>query len=162
MLFLLPSLVSCLWQVAKAQVPQDEVAALFALYISTSGEFWQWQNEQFQGPRWNFTQDVNGLFQDNPCISIPSAETWQGVTCSMVSSMCSNQTCHITGITLVEFGLNGSIPSEMGHLTALHLLDLANNQLTGPIPFEVGQLTALERLQLAKNQLTGSIPREIG
>ena len=50
--------------------------------------------------------------------------------------------------------LTGSIPSEIGNLTALESLDLLNNQLTGPIPSEIGQLPALEGLVLSNNQIT--------
>ncbi|UOB16905.1 leucine-rich repeat domain-containing protein [Abyssalbus ytuae] len=53
-----------------------------------------------------------------------------------------------------------SIPSEIGQLTSLKILDLSGNQLTS-IPVEVGQLIGLEELHLYKNQLT-SIPAQIG
>ncbi len=58
--------------------------------------------------------------------------------------------------------LNGNIPPELGNLTALKGLDLANNELSGSIPPELGRLTNLEYLSLESNQLEGAIPPEIG
>jgi Leucine-rich repeat (LRR) protein len=57
--------------------------------------------------------------------------------------------------------LTGSIPSEIGYLTNLIILDLYTNQLTGSIPPEIGNLTNLIRLDLSDNQLSSVIPDEI-
>ncbi len=58
--------------------------------------------------------------------------------------------------------LSGTIPPELGNLTALDYLHLGNNQLTGPIPSELGSLTRLEYLYLLGNELSGTIPPELG
>ena len=60
-------------------------------------------------------------------------------------------------------GLNGTIPAQLGQLSALRELRLAwGNQLTGSIPPELGRLTRLTFLNLAANHLSGSIPPELG
>ena len=61
-------------------------------------------------------------------------------------------------INLYFDNLQGTIPDELGHLTALTLLRFYSNQLTGTIPTHLGQLTALTYLVLDNNQLTGTIP----
>ena len=58
--------------------------------------------------------------------------------------------------------LTGSIPPEIGNLTALKWLRLDWNDLSGSIPPELGNLTRLEWLTLSANDLTGSIPPELG
>ncbi len=58
--------------------------------------------------------------------------------------------------------VNGTIPPELGELTALTVLDLRNNHLSGRIPPELGALTALTVLDLRNNYLTGPIPPELG
>ena len=67
-----------------------------------------------------------------------------------------------TELYLLNSGLKGEIPSEIGNLTNLTFLDLQNNQLTGSIPPEIGNLTNLTSLRLDDNQFTGEIPSEIG
>jgi hypothetical protein len=67
-----------------------------------------------------------------------------------------------TSLNLLNSGLTGSIPSEIGNLTNLTYLYLYNNELSGSIPPEIGNLTNLTHLFLYDNELTGEIPPEIG
>lgn len=52
----------------------------------------------------------------------------------------------------------GPIPSEIGQMSSLVLLDLASNALNGPIPSEIGYLRHLTFLVIKENQLSGTIP----
>ncbi len=66
---------------------------------------------------------------------------------------------------LEELDLSGnalidSLPSQLGHLTKLKVLNVSGNQMTG-LPAEVGQLSDLEVLNVSNNKLTG-LPMEIG
>ena len=72
------------------------------------------------------------------------------------------QLVNLRVIDLNDCGLVGEIPPEIENLTNLIDLDLGNNQLTGEILEEIGNLTNLSRLDLGFNQLTGEIPEEIG
>ena len=65
-------------------------------------------------------------------------------------------------LVLAYNGLSGSIPPELGSLTALETLGLEGNRLTGQIPGELGSLTNLRQLNVYSNRLTGSIPAELG
>ena len=58
--------------------------------------------------------------------------------------------------------LSGSIPAELGNLSALTELDLTDNQLTGSIPPELGRLSSIENIGMRDNNLSGSIPAELG
>jgi hypothetical protein len=57
--------------------------------------------------------------------------------------------------------LSGSIPLELGDMTAPVDLVLSDNQLSGSIPPELGDMTAVKGLFLASNQLSGEIPTEL-
>ncbi|KAL6661908.1 hypothetical protein ACP70R_001292 [Stipagrostis hirtigluma subsp. patula] len=61
-------------------------------------------------------------------------------------------------IDLSENQLTGDIPSEIGLLSALHLLNLSRNCIRGNIPDELGNMTSLESLDLSWNDLSGTIP----
>ncbi|XP_048138568.1 MDIS1-interacting receptor like kinase 2-like [Rhodamnia argentea] len=93
--------------------------------------------------------------------------------------------------SILEYRLNGSIPSSIGSLTNLTILclgdnnlfgslppegpfrkafgiypelnfiDLSHSYLYGDIPSEIGVLSKLERLNLASNILSGSIPARL-
>jgi Leucine-rich repeat (LRR) protein len=70
------------------------------------------------------------------------------------------------GKALVDGNLNGrqltgTIPAQMGEMTALVKLYLNQNSLSGTISPQLRRLSSLEVLWLHNNKLTGSIPPEI-
>ena len=73
----------------------------------------------------------------------------------------------VAALRLDVLGLGGTIPPELGGLTALRALYLGWNGglngpgLSGPVPPELGQLRALRELRLAGNRLTGTVPPEL-
>eukprot|EP01046_Picozoa_sp_COSAG06_P041055 COSAG06_NODE_5045_length_3764_cov_12.821282_1_plen_1059_part_01 len=71
---------------------------------------------------------------------------------------------YLNYLLLSGTGMFGTIPRELGSLTALQYLRLYNNpSLSGTIPRELGSLTALRELHLISNpSLSGTIPRELG
>ncbi|XP_043817425.1 MDIS1-interacting receptor like kinase 2 isoform X2 [Manihot esculenta] len=79
---------------------------------------------------------------------------WIGVTCDSFGS--------ITILSLINLGLRGNIPSEIGMLSTLSELYLSRNNFTGLIPTSMTKLENLSILYLWANKLSGSIPSEIG
>ena len=69
---------------------------------------------------------------------------------------------NLEDLNLANSSIPGPIPPEIGKLTNLKRLDLINSSLYGSIPSEIGNLTNLESLRLTDNDLSGSIPSEIG
>ncbi|RWR74158.1 putative leucine-rich repeat receptor-like protein kinase isoform X2 [Cinnamomum micranthum f. kanehirae] len=67
-------------------------------------------------------------------------------------------------MTIIDFSMNqltGNIPSQMGHLKALHSLNLSNNILSGPIPESFQNLESIESLDLSHNKIVGTIPPQM-
>ncbi|XP_023742546.1 putative receptor-like protein kinase At3g47110 [Lactuca sativa] len=58
--------------------------------------------------------------------------------------------------------ISGSIPSSIGQLKGLALLNLSYNSISSKIPPEIGQLENLQELFLAKNRFTSNIPNSLG
>ena len=92
--------------------------------------------------------------RSNWSVYTPTPE-WEGVHVS-------GQPPRVTGLELRQRDPGGTIPQDIGDLTAISYLDLRSNDLTGPIPPELGKLTRLERLYLGRNKLSGPIPPELG
>ncbi|KAK3255466.1 hypothetical protein CYMTET_35351, partial [Cymbomonas tetramitiformis] len=63
---------------------------------------------------------------------------------------------------IISDPLFGTLPSELGELTALTELDLYQNYLSGTLPTELGRLTNLQLMALDSNQLTGTLPTQLG
>ena len=61
-----------------------------------------------------------------------------------------------------NYGLSGPIPPEWGELANLEVLALSSRNITGVIPPELGQLTQLRQLTLVYTQITGPIPSALG
>jgi Leucine-rich repeat (LRR) protein len=119
-------------EVVLSLLEQDSLA-LVALYNSTDGADW--------------TDNTNWLSADS------ALDTWYGVE---VSGR------RVTELDLSYNNMGGTLPSEIGNLTALTLLHLGSNQIGGSIPVEIGNLTNLTNIYLYNNQLSGTIPAEIG
>lgn len=54
--------------------------------------------------------------------------------------------------------LSGTIPSSLGDLMMLEVLNLSNNQLSSQVPDEIGNLRSLDDLNLSNNFLQGQLP----
>lgn len=66
--------------------------------------------------------------------------------------------------TSIDFSSNnlcGELPSSIGNLISLYLLNVSHNALSGTIPASVGNLRELGSLDLSVNRLTGNIPVEL-
>ncbi|XP_057836573.2 receptor-like protein EIX2 [Cryptomeria japonica] len=65
-------------------------------------------------------------------------------------------------IDLSNNQLSGNIPSELGKLKGLMLLNLSMNNLNGTIPNSIVQMSRLESLDLSTNHFSGQIPWGLG
>jgi len=128
---------------AYGAVPAQERQALIALYNSTNGDNWR-NNSGWKTPP---------LHSDG--FARPGSEgTWFGITVT---------NDHVTGVQIMDNNLTGNMPPELGDLSQLEYLVLADNYtLGGNIPRELGKLSNLISFQASVNQLSGSIPPELG
>ena len=106
-------------------------AALTALYHATDG------------PNWNY---VTNWLTDAPL------SEWYGVFV--------DNNGRVIQLELVQNGLTGTIPPELGDLSNLEEMFFQENNLPGTIPPELGNLSNLKKLVLYRNNLTGAVPPE--
>jgi Leucine-rich repeat (LRR) protein len=125
---------------------------------------------------WGCEEEEKIIVED--CAEVPGGDNICGCTNSAATNYNSSATyddgsccvelwgeCYSIDTTILglyNFGLSGSIPTEIGDFTNLEKLVLYGNQLSGGIPPEIGNLTNLELLNLSDNQFTGLIPPTIG
>ena len=113
---------------------------LRVLYHSTGGENW---NNNAAAGTW-FQSDVR------VCSWRVYFNNQDDLTCGTASL--------VDQLILWGDNLQGTIPSELGLLTALTWLSMSRNQLSGTIPTELTQLTNMEELYLYGNNLIGTVP----
>ncbi|MFH6996031.1 hypothetical protein [Flavobacterium sp. FlaQc-48] len=120
-------------------ISQSEKEALKALYDSANGPKWKYNTG------WDFSTPVASW-------NSTTQTGWYGVTVT---------NGQVTSLALHKNYLNGFIPSEIGQLKYLKILNLSFNELSGNIPEETGQLINVEMLSLNSNKLNGAIPQNI-
>ncbi|XP_020579786.1 leucine-rich repeat extensin-like protein 6 [Phalaenopsis equestris] len=64
-------------------------------------------------------------------------------------------------LVILNTGLAGCIPPEIGNLKRLTVFDVSFNALVGPLPASMGEMKKLEQLDVAHNFLSGEIPEGI-
>ncbi|XP_066329940.1 probable LRR receptor-like serine/threonine-protein kinase At1g53440 isoform X3 [Miscanthus floridulus] len=65
---------------------------------------------------------------------------------------------HLTEVVLRNCSIYGEIPSYLGQMQYLKVLDLSFNKLTDKVPVNFGAMMALQYLYLTDNMLTGDLP----
>jgi Leucine-rich repeat (LRR) protein len=142
----------------QAAISQQEREGLIALFNGLDGINWTNKSGWLQTP-------------GTEC-------NWYGVSCDATRQS-------VTGLTLPQNELRGSIPAEIakltnlqilnlngnliygipdaiGSLANLHLLDLGDTDISTPIPSALGNLSQLQTLLISGYWLTGGIPAELG
>ncbi|KAF5762634.1 putative leucine-rich repeat domain superfamily [Helianthus annuus] len=66
-----------------------------------------------------------------------------------------------TSIDISNNQFSGEIPTTIGHLKALYILNVSHNAFTGSIPPSMGKMRPLESLDMSSNKLTGEIPNAL-
>lgn len=125
------------------------LAAVFSLVLLGAGCFVANQNTNTSG---NTNNNTN-----NPTQGTVLDLSNHGLT--SVDMSIFNRT-DLTELNLSHNNLKDALPSQVGQLKNLQVLNLSYNKFTG-VPAEVGQLKNLLVLDLSNNQLTG-LPYEIG
>lgn len=130
--------------------------ALATLYHATRGHQWTHQggmndknNQNFQA--WMSSKDECEWWSD---VSIEEGVDGSNTICDGDGKLMR--------LVLTANNLVGTIPPQVGWLTALQQLDLTANSITGTLPWTLGQLTLLEKLEIRHNKLEGSLPSELG
>jgi parallel beta-helix repeat protein len=113
------------------EIPKNECKALIALYDSTDGENW------LDNTGWNVT--------NSPC-------SWYGVSC---------RSKHVTGLSLGNNNLKGSISAKFLKLKNLESLVLSDNDLDGTSLNKFKKLKNLGTLLLNNCKLSGKIPNSL-
>lgn len=116
-----------------ATLPASECRALRRLFLATQGD--QWRGD-YPG------RAVRWYNSANPC-------DWYGITCD---------SDRVIKLTLNEIGLNGSLPNEIGNLTALQEISVYKNGLRGRLPDSIGKLQGLISADFSNNEFSGEIP----
>jgi Leucine-rich repeat (LRR) protein len=124
-----------------------QYSALKSLYDATNGLYWAWKNQSIYGSIWTFSSPY-----PDPCV-----DNWQGVNC-----ICLQQTqkCYLVSLRLPSYQLVGELPSSIGNLSTLQVLDLSSNELDSTAPSTIAQMASLRTLSLANNKLAGSLPSD--
>ncbi|XP_047970919.1 probable LRR receptor-like serine/threonine-protein kinase At4g37250 [Salvia hispanica] len=86
--------------------------------------------------------------------------SWNGVSCGAPGS--GEAYFRVTGLSLPDSGLRGSLPSTIGMIQHLQNLNLSNNSINGSIPSTLFSAAELQFFDLSNNLLSGTLPELVG
>ncbi|GMP88175.1 hypothetical protein CsSME_00040251 [Camellia sinensis var. sinensis] len=85
---------------------------------------------------------------------------WKGISGTIPP--CITNLPFLRILDLIGNKISGEIPADIGRLSRLTVLNVADNNITGTIPRSITNLSSLMHLDLRNNQLSGTIPRNFG
>jgi hypothetical protein len=114
-----------------------------------------WFQQAFTNTSW--TNRNGWLVDGNEC------DTWYRISCTSINlgGTVGMQNV-VTAVELSNNNIQGTIPADLGLLTALIIFGGSNNGLTGTLPVSIGQWTSLTYFSVVNNALTGPLPVSIG
>eukprot|EP00267_Zea_mays_P039164 XP_008677922.1 nuclear pore complex protein NUP107 isoform X1 [Zea mays] len=74
----------------------------------------------------------------------------------------SNLSYELEALLMGGNQITGTVPSGIGRLQKLQILDLSDNLFTGAVPSSIGKLSSLDSLVLFSNKFDGEIPSSLG
>jgi Leucine-rich repeat (LRR) protein len=130
-----------------------EYDALEALYNSTNGDYWTWNQDIPVSTIWTFPSTLYA----------PCKNQWQGIACASTGSQSelSDPNCTVAAVYLPFYNLQGYLPTQLEHLSSLQNLTVSFNEITSTIPTQLAQLSLLEVLFLSANLFSGQLPSEL-
>ncbi|KAK3261455.1 hypothetical protein CYMTET_29639 [Cymbomonas tetramitiformis] len=99
------------------------------------------------------------------CILSPSDCTQLSIVGSSLTGTLPTELGTLTALTTLSFdenSLSGTLPAELGSLTGLTSISVYQNSFIGSLPAQLGDLTALKTMTLSSNCMTGMLPTELG
>jgi hypothetical protein len=114
-----------------------------------------WFQQAYTNTTWD---DLRGwLVNANEC------DNWYGIGCDSINlgGDVGKQNV-VAAVNLFNNNVNGTIPADLGLLTALTYFSVNDNALMGTLPASIGQWTALKYFIVSNNAMTGTIPASIG
>ena len=116
---------------------------------------------------WGLSPDSVTVCNENKeVVSIVLGEISKAVIC--VLSFRFNFSSHLS-ILIFQYNIfsdsnrmRGSLPDEVGALSALEVLNLSYNDIEGTLPSALGRMLNLAVLDLESNNFSGLIPPDIG
>ncbi|CAK9229287.1 unnamed protein product, partial [Sphagnum troendelagicum] len=104
---------------------------------------------------WNSTLAAARNLTWDPC----KEGSLSGIICYLDDGLEQQETYHVVGLDLNGLDLQGELSPAIGNLSSLTYLVITGNQgLTGPLPSTIGQLANLVVMDLHDNSFSGPIP----
>jgi Leucine-rich repeat (LRR) protein len=130
--------------------PFIEAYVMAVLYYSTNGAEWK-NNDGWADPGQSPCQ-YHGVVCTNVFLNAPAV-----TGTNSVEPRSENAVEVITNVTLTENGIFGQIPTELGLLLDLRILNLSSNRFGGLLPTTLSSLQRLGALYFHDNELEGPL-----
>ena len=82
--------------------------------------------------------------------------------CSRALVFCDGGDGRVTSLSMRHNNMLGTLPTEIGLMTALESMYAFSNGISGTLPTELGRLSSLRIFSVYKNPISGALPTQLG
>ncbi len=106
----------------------------------------------------DFHASTNGTSEWNTSnFDVCNTSAWDGIACDDMG----NRSVTRIQLSLLDRNHSGTLPTTIGHLASVEVVDLSGCGLFGPVPESIWKLERLTSLILTNNSFTGRLPATI-
>ncbi|KAL0325427.1 UNVERIFIED_CONTAM: putative LRR receptor-like serine/threonine-protein kinase [Sesamum radiatum] len=110
----------------------------------------------------NIEDDIDFISSLSNCTNLRIIDMFGNFLTGSLPHTIANLSTQLNKLSIGINLIHGTIPSGIGNLIGLSILNLASNLFSGPLPSSIGRLIKLQEIHLSDNKFMNELPYSLG